>query len=149
MTEDLHQLDVQVLLADHADVAGGKLYLNGGCWTITRPGAPHAVAVIIEVPWDMTNRRMEVVVELLDSDGHPVAPRGNPVRLVRPMEAGRPPGHPIGAPVTGLVTTLNVNGLPLENGARYEWRISVDGTSLAHWSRAFSVVAAPTPPKQA
>ncbi|MCP5029737.1 MAG: hypothetical protein GY929_25990 [Actinomycetia bacterium] len=143
MTEDVHQLDVQVMLADHADVANGKLYVNGGCWTVTRPGAPHAVAVIIEVPWDMTNRRMEVAVELLDGDGHPVAPGGKPVRLLRPMEAGRPSGHPVGAPVTGLVTTLNVAGLPLASGSRYEWRVSVDGTNLPHWSRAFSVVTAP------
>lgn len=145
MSDDISQLDVQVLLADHADVANNKLYLNGGCWTVTRPAAPHAVAVVIEVPWDMTNQRMEVVVELLDTDGRPVAPGGNPVRLTRPMEAGRPPGHPIGAPVTGLVTTLNVHGLPLDPGSRYEWRVSIDGTSLPHWSRAFSVVAAPAP----
>ena len=61
-----------LLLADHAEVAEGKLYINGGGWTVTPQPMPFAIAMYVEVPWDQTNTKHSMLLELLDVDGHPV-----------------------------------------------------------------------------
>jgi hypothetical protein len=59
---------------DHADVVGGKLYINGGGWNVTGPQpSPFAIAMLIEVPWDQTKTKHRVLLELLDADGNEVA----------------------------------------------------------------------------
>ena len=48
-------MDATLLLCDHAEAVGGKLYINGGGWNVLlRPGVPVNVslAILIEVPWD-------------------------------------------------------------------------------------------------
>jgi hypothetical protein len=63
-------MKVNLLLADHADAVGGKLYINGGGWNVTGPQpVPFAIAMLIEVPWDQTNTKHRVLLELLDADG--------------------------------------------------------------------------------
>ena len=60
-------MKVNLLLADHADAVGGKLYINGGGWNVTGPQpVPSGVAMLIEVPWDQTNTKHQVLLELLD-----------------------------------------------------------------------------------
>ena len=67
------RMRVTLMLADSAQVADGKLfYILGGGWSITGPPAPSAIALLVEVPWDQTNRRLEWRFELVDSDGYPV-----------------------------------------------------------------------------
>jgi hypothetical protein len=62
-----------LLLADSAQAIGGKLYILGGGWSITGPDpAPSAIALKVQVPWDRANHRYELLLELLDADGHPV-----------------------------------------------------------------------------
>jgi hypothetical protein len=63
---------VTLMLADSAQVSEGKLFILGGGWSVTGPPAPSAIAMLVEVPWDQTNRRLEWRLELVDSDGYPV-----------------------------------------------------------------------------
>lgn len=62
------------LIADHAEITGGKLYLMGGGWdtfAATRFPAPvrFAVAAGVRVGWEETNRPIAVTMRLEDDDG--------------------------------------------------------------------------------
>src|SRR5262245_15147461 len=135
-------MDVTMLLCDHAEEVSGKLYLLGGGWNILfTSGAPAniGVAVLIEVPWDQTNRRHWMRAELLTSDGPPVEIEGQPVVIQTEFELGRPagvkPGSSLNAPFA-----INVNGLLLQAGG-YEWKLLIDDEPLAR--RAFTVAHPP------
>jgi len=66
-------LKLTALLADDGDVANGKLYINGGGWSIIGPGpAPYAIVVDMKVPWDEREVVHAIDCDLLDSDGQPV-----------------------------------------------------------------------------
>lgn len=123
-------MKITLLLADSAQAVGGKLYVLGGGWTDTSLGpdgrtAPHALAVIVEVPWDQTNKPHQALIRLVDADGHDVTPGGgNPVRLNSDFEVGRPPGAQVGVPLP-VQLALNLGPLPLAPG-RYAWNVVVD-----------------------
>lgn len=132
-----------LLLADSAQAIDNKLYVLGGGWSITGPGpTPSALAIAVKVPWDQLGRPHHMRIELLDSDGrHPVlvaAPIDQQPLviesefLVEAME-GLKPGTP-----TDLAMAVNLGPIPLPPGGRYEWRLSIDGESEAHWHAAFS-----------
>ena len=77
-------------------VRGDHRCLGGG-WTLADAGgAPSALALKIEVPWNDTNRRIEVKVELLTADGQPVLAdilgQQVPIALLTQIEVGRPAG---------------------------------------------------------
>jgi hypothetical protein len=84
-----------LILADFAEVIGGKLYLMGGGWEaiggdalpITRA---LGIAVGVRVPWAETNQRHTVEIEVQDEDGLQLA------RIDGHFEVGRPPGIPTG-----------------------------------------------------
>jgi hypothetical protein len=121
-------IEVQILLCDAAVAdPSGKLHMLGAGWGITSsPTAPHAVAVLVKVPWDRTNQRIPLNLDLLDSDGHP-AIVGDDGRATAHSEAvievGRPPGIPPGTPIDASFA-LNVPSLPLQPG-RYEYRLRI------------------------
>lgn len=131
-----------MLLADAAQVADGKLNLLGGGWNVTRGQAPSALALLIEVSWDETNRRHRLEIALVDSDGAAVLVP-NPFQQQQPLvipadfEVGRPAGLAAGASVNQPLA-VNLGPLPLKPGTRYEWRCTVNGEVLA--SQAFSTV---------
>ena len=85
-----------LIIADAAEVVGGKLYLLGGGYdrvTLpTEPPAHHsmAVAVAFRVPWNDTNVRHDFEVEILDGDGNRI------VNGAGQFEVGRAPGIPPG-----------------------------------------------------
>jgi len=129
-----------ILLADAAQAIDNKLYVLGGGWSITGPDpSPSALAIALKVPWDEANRRHDLLVELLDADGRAVAvgPEERPVMIESHFEVGRPPGLRPGTPID-LALAVNLGPVPLPPGARYEWRLSIDGHSEAHWHAAFS-----------
>lgn len=131
-------MKVTLLLADAAQVADGKLHILGGGWSITGPPAPSAIAILVEIPWDQTNRRLEWRLELVDSDGYPVlTPEQEPIMMGGEFEVGRPPGTPQGASI-GLPLALNLAPLPLAPASRYEWRFTIDDESREDWRLAFS-----------
>jgi Family of unknown function (DUF6941) len=142
-------MKVNLLLADHADAVGGKLYINGGGWNVTGPQAlPFAIAMLIEVPWDQTNTKHRVLLELLDADGNEVEVASNensePVKIESLLEVGRPPGVKPGTPLA-VPFAVNFAPIPLEPGAQYVWRLSIDGHSEEDWNLAFST--RPNPPQ--
>ena len=131
-----------LMLCDHAQVADGKLFINGG--GISRfhgPGLPPstALALLMLVPWENTNAPITLDLQLLTQDGQPVQdPGGSPIRIQIQTEVGRPPGIEPGVPID-LPLTFQVGGLRLPSG-RYTWRLSVDGETSQAWQLSFTVI---------
>jgi uncharacterized protein DUF6941 len=137
------QIGFKLILCDAAqtDAATGKIHMLGAGWTITgSPTAPHAVALMIQVPWDRTNQKLPVRVELVTDDGQPVSMPGptGPQPLVSQieLEVGRPAGIAPGSTLSA-VFAVNVAPMSLSPG-RYEWRASIDGHSQGE---SFQVMA--------
>lgn len=134
-------MDLTLLLADSAEVAENKLFVLGAGWGFTGPDAagPMAVAALVEVAWDEANVPHPWTLELHDEDGRPVVipPGDAPLRVEGLVEVGRPPGHPVGAPLT-VPLALNFGPMPLAAG-RYEWVMTLDGEGGEVARRAFSV----------
>jgi hypothetical protein len=134
---------VTLMLADHAQAVGGKLYISGGGWSVTGPEpVPFAIALDVKVPWHAIDQDHELRLELVDADGRPVEVEtpGGTEPLVFEAEfrvtptAGVKPGTPI-----DFAFAINVNPQPsIEPGGRYEWRLSIDGETREDWHLAFS-----------
>jgi len=100
-------MDVDFLiLADAAQAIGGKLYMLGGGWDVlTISGGfparyPFAIGLGLTVPWNETNQRHNITVEITDDDGQQAA------TMTGQLEVGRPPGLPLGHPQR-VVIALN------------------------------------------
>jgi hypothetical protein len=142
-----------MMLADAAQASEGKLYILGGGWNITGPEpSPSAIAVYIEVPWDLTNIQQQWRLELLDSDGQPAmipTPLGEQELVLEGVfEVGRPPGVTPGTGI-GVPLAISLGPLPLRAGSRYEWRLSIGGRTDDNWRLPFSTRAAPPAPEDA
>lgn len=117
-----------MLLCDAAQTVDGKLFILGGGWTVStpQPGQPvtMAVAIVVRVPWDRTNRPLKMTIDLRTEDGAAVtAPDGLEVRGEGGLEVGRPPGSKPGAEFNvPLAVTFS---LPLADGG-YAWVLSLD-----------------------
>jgi hypothetical protein len=136
---------VTLLLADSAQIADGKLYVLGGGWSFTGPVGPMAIAALIAVPWDATTAAHHFRFELLDADGNAALVDGvQAVTVDGDFDAGRPIGHPEGAPVT-VPLAINLPPLPLGAGQRYEWRLIIDGETAEGWTLPFNVRPATEP----
>ncbi len=65
------QIGFKLILCDAAqtDAATGKIHMLGAGWTITSsPTAPHAVALMIQVPWDRTNQKLLAIISAIRSE---------------------------------------------------------------------------------
>ena len=103
--------------------------LPGGGWTIPQ----QALTVFVESPWDQLNRLHQLVLELVDDEGHPVyfppgpGAGGAVVRVENQVVVAPVPGAPNGTP--GLATVfldLPVGSLWIPAPRRrYVWRISI------------------------
>ena len=83
----MNDLKVTLMLADFAQVAAGKLFINGGGWSIMGPQpTPFAIVLDVKVPWHGIN---------VD---HSAAAR--PARRRRPAGRGRDAGGPATAPAS-------------------------------------------------
>ena len=116
------------ILADGAEVAGEKLFVLGGGWTLiwTREmPATHrgSVSVGIRVGWQETNQRHSLGIEIRDADGNLVQEiaRGE-------FEAGRPPGIKPGSDQL-VMLAANVD-FKLETLGDFAVVIEVDGTEM-------------------
>jgi hypothetical protein len=134
-------MQVNLMLADFAQVADGKLNLLGGGWSVTGPDpCPFAIAGLFEVPWTLTNRQHQFRFELIDLDGNAVmieTPEGEEqVFFEGGFEVGQ--GGPL-RPGTSQRIPFALNGgpLPLEPGMRYEWRLSINGGTHDDWRLPF------------
>lgn len=134
-------MKVTLLLCDYAQVADGKLTIVGAGWTHTSPVTTHAVGVIVDVPWDLANVRLEWTLDLRDADGrlvHQDAGRGPvPLQASGEMEVGRPVGTPPGTPIP-VCMAIPVYGLTLQPAARFVWGFSVNGATQDDWVLPFS-----------
>lgn len=97
------------LLADAAQVVGGKLYLMGGAFdTLTAPRFPAthrslSLVVVVEVGPGDRNRDLEVSTTLYDEDGQEIG-----VRSQGTFRVGAPSTLPAGA--TSLIPLVTVFG---------------------------------------
>jgi hypothetical protein len=138
-----------MMLCDHAQVAEGKLFISGGGWSVTGPmPVPSALAIKIEVPWDLANTPIKFALELVDQDGKPVRQQGplglQPLRMEGQVEVGRPPGLAPGTPLD-VPLAIGVGALPLAPGARFTWRLELNGRTEEAWQLSFSVRGLPRP----
>ena len=125
-------MEVTMLLCDFAEAVNGKLYIAGGGWTTVYGPVPLdcSVALSIAVPWNQTNQKHKLLLELLGEDGQNLAGLdGNPIKIEGDFEVGRPAGVVPGNPIS---TTLafRLQGLDLETGG-YSFSLKINGTEVA------------------
>lgn len=124
-------IEAQLILCDAAQADGGtgKVHMLGAGWSVTSsPTGPHAIVVLMKIPWDRANQKIPLRLDLLTQDGSAVqlaTPNGQSAVSVpeRVVEVGRPPGVAYGS-VLDASFALNVGGMPLEPG-RYCWRLEL------------------------
>ena len=125
-----------LLLADGAQLAGDKLYLLGGGWSVVNAGQlptsiPIGLALGILVGWNETNRRHQFKVEILHEDSNETL-----YRMEGEFEQGRPPGIQPGIEQRfQLVSSLI---LALTKAGQYVLRADVNGNELKR--TAFMVI---------
>lgn len=112
-----------VTVANHAEAHNGLLYLQGAGWTdITlgpsTPGQPavihFGIGVSVMVDWNETNQNFPLTIEVVEAD-RPDTPL---IQVQGQMEAGRPPGALLGAPLRSVIA-LNAEAV-LERPGVYE-----------------------------
>lgn len=139
-------VEIQLILCDAAtaDEATGKVHMLGAGWSSMRGAAPHAVVLLLQVPWDRANEPIPFSMRMHHQDGAEVVidtPGGKvPLRRDGVVEVGRPAGVAHGSNLAASVA-INVAALPLPIG-RYEWRVDMDKQTRC---ASFAVVAPVTP----
>lgn len=125
-------MEVTLLLCDAAQESNGKLFVLGGGWNTVMQNHPFnmALAILLEVPWDQTNKKMKIVASLMTDDGDPVqTEEGQAMEATGDLEVGRPvgikPGSGINVPIA-----LSFSGVSLPAGG-YRWEVQIDGTMMA------------------
>jgi hypothetical protein len=132
---------VTMMLADHAQVADGKLFIAGGGLSMAGPGpTPCALALLFHVPWQRAGERIDFTLNLIDEDGHPVI-QGGPegptaVQVSGHFETVIPPDTPPGDEITVPVAFGSMLHLP--PGRRYTWVLEVDGEGEDTWRLSFA-----------
>ena len=137
---------VTMMLADHVQVADGKLFISGGGWTFCGPGpVPCAVAMLFHVPWQQTNEKISFELRLVDEDGRPAMQSGaegqQPIGVTGQLEAGRPPGMLPGAEINVPIAFNVVLSLP--PGLRFTWILEAEGHTDEAWRLSFATRHAP------
>ncbi len=134
-------MNVQLIVADHAAVAEGKLFINGGGWnSINLMQIPSpigfSIALIISVPWAQADQNHTLAVEFQGPRGEPMTigadQVGNPVTEISGnFSVGRPPhvvpGEDIVIPVA-LALATNV-----EQAGPYRLVVLIDDIPEADW----------------
>lgn len=137
----MDRISAEVVVADYAVVADGKLTLVGaGFDWFNHPGpVSFGVGVLVHVPWSETNSPHDWHLRLVDGDGQPfVGPDGAPLHLTDRFEMGRPPGAPAGSPLTAALA-FNLQGLVFQPGTRYVVQFLLDDAELPLGQAGFSI----------
>ncbi len=113
-------MDIQfALLADHAEIVSGKLYLMGGGWTTSYAAVIPAtirlaIVVGVRVGWEETNQPVPVRITVENDDGQEF------VRIDGQVNVGRPVGlAPGSAQVAQMAANVPVT-LPAFGGYRVQ-----------------------------
>ena len=130
-----------LLIANHVEVAEGRLFVSGGGWSTLRRPIPQSgatplvhmgIAVIVAVPWHQTNIQHNLKIELQDEDANVL------VNLPVPIKAGRPaelrPGKAQYV-VVGLTTDIQ-----FPHAGDYEIVVGLDGFDNSERRWVFQVV---------
>lgn len=133
-----------LILADFAQVVGGKLHMMGGGWhRINVQKFPHvqsfSVAAAISVPWAHTNEKHNINITMVDEDGQQEL-----FKIDGVFEVGRAPGTKPGSSQR-LMMAFTVNSLKFTEPKVYSIISFVDGQEMRRLE--FNVV--PTPELQA
>lgn len=132
-----------MLLCDAAQVAEGKLYVLGWGWTLTGPDpAPLAIALKFDVAGTELGKPHHWELVLEDEDGQPVfvslpEEPDQPIEVRGDFEVPRSNELSAGSSVS-VPVALHFGPIPLPPGARYTWRLVVDGESEDEWRASFS-----------
>lgn len=126
------------MLADAAHVAGGKLYVLGGGWSIMGPGPARMTLVVkLDVPATEAETRHSWRVSLVDADGHIVTrPDGAAYAVAGDLVIRGATGLPAGVPVDAPLA-IDLGAVQVPPG-RYEWRVWVDDHTGDDWFVAFT-----------
>jgi hypothetical protein len=142
-----------MMLADHAQVAEGKLFISGGGWALGGPGPiTCGVALLFHVPWQSTNQKITFRLALQDSDGHPVTQAGplgeQAIQVGGQFEVGRPAGVRAGSEINVPIAVNTTLQLPPAN--EFTWVLEIDGHTDEAWRLSFATrdLALPQPPLQ-
>jgi len=127
-------MKVRLLLANFAEVRDNMLYAMGAGWTIIGPApSQFAIAALVEVPWEETNRPLRLLFEIFDVDGQPFSvgtlTGDRPFQIGAELSVGRPPDVP---PGTTFLTPVAINVQPIQfrPGQQYVMRASIDGAQM-------------------
>jgi hypothetical protein len=126
-----------LILADFAQAIGGKLYLQGGCWSRFNPPAYPApvqfgVGLGVRVPYEETEDKHHVELKMQTADGTDLW------RIDADIETGRPPGSR-GEPQLAILAVSG--GAQLQEPGEFVLRATVDGKER----KRVSFKAMPTP----
>jgi hypothetical protein len=124
-------VNVTLLLCDAAAESNGKLFVLGGGWSLAAADTPinMALAILVAVPWDQTNKRFTIMAKLMTEDGAPVYANAQEVVAQGQLEVGRPPGVKPGSDLnTPLAMTFN--GIAVPEGG-YRWELWIDDSMIA------------------
>jgi hypothetical protein len=132
-----------MLLCDHAEELGGKLYIMGGGWSkLFTPEQPTnmALAIKLSVPWDEADRPHDIVVRLRkDEDTETFkTDEGEDIQIRGELEA-QPSAELQPGSSYDVSLAPRFQGLVLEPGS-YVWELLVDDNLLE--SMSFEVVSA-------
>jgi hypothetical protein len=147
-------MDLDVMLCDHAQVVGNKLFISGA--NVDRMSVPagspppyllnFAAAGIVRVPWQATNEEHTLSFNIVTQDGKPpqmaegiaIGPEGIGVQMK--FNVGRPPQMTSGD--EQLVPFAFQLALPLGAPGRFVLQFSLDGTSVRNLT--FTMAVEPT-----
>ncbi|MBT8198056.1 MAG: hypothetical protein HKN01_09840 [Acidimicrobiia bacterium] len=119
------------MLADSAQVQGGKLYvLGGGFDTISTKQVPvvHrnlALALVAEVGPEERHRDLEMAITLMDEDGQPIG-----VEAKGKLRVGAPPNLPPGASSVVPMVSPFFN-LKFDEAKGYAFIVEFEGEEIA------------------
>lgn len=136
-------MDLNALICDHAQVAGGKLFISGAninSFNFAAGGpAPYVIAFAlagtVHVPWTATNQDHALDFRILTEDGKPPALAGDEELPAEGLggemhfNVGRPPGLP-GGEEQLIPFAFQLTGVPFLNAGRHIIIIKLDGSEM-------------------
>jgi hypothetical protein len=124
-----------LLLCDWAEVVGGKLYAQGIGWGTVMADQPmqFAVASLVHIPYDQTNKKHSATIKLVTDDGVGFPPE-TPVLAGFQFEVGRPPGLTHGSEQI-IPFAFKIAGIILPPGGyRFELHINDAPAAIASFA---------------
>jgi hypothetical protein len=142
-------IQLNLMLAEYAQLHGGKLFIVGGGLFAVFAVGPNAVQQLavcgtITLPFQELNREHIITITLVDMDEHPVmvtTPMGEqPFKIEGKLNATLPPLLPRGTSLPMPFAVLF--SLPIQPGSFY-FRAVIDSNERSLLRLPFTVLAAP------